>query len=728
MPGWGRRRFEYCAAGCLRAWFGRRNVIVKKEKLLFHLQVEEKPLSLLMELWLFLKNEIMGKEFKLITGDPWLAPYKGAIEGRHSYVVAKEAELTGGGKQTLSGFASGYLYFGLHRTAAGWVLREWAPNATAIYLVGTFNGWRKDEAFRFRAEGNGNWEITLPADALHHEDLYKLLVEWEGGGAGERIPAWCRRVVQDGQTKIFSAQVWEPPTPYVFKRKQFKPDTSPLLIYECHIGMATPDERTGTYEEFRTQVLPRIVGNGYNAIQIMAVQEHPYYGSFGYHVSSFFAASSRFGTPEELKHLIDDAHGLGIAVIMDIVHSHAVKNEIEGLGRFDGTPYQYFHAGDRREHRQWDSLCFNYGKNEVLHFLLSNCKFWLEEYRFDGFRFDGVTSMLYLSHGLGESFSNYGDYYNGGQDGDAIAYLTLANKLIHSVNPRAVTIAEEVSGMPGLAVKINDGGYGFDYRMAMNIPDFWIRTLKEKKDEEWRPSDIWRETTNRRSEEKTVSYAESHDQAMVGDKTLIFWLVDADMYWHMQVNDPNMTVDRGIALHKMIRLVTATTINGGYLNFMGNEFGHPEWIDFPREGNGWSYKYARRQWHLVDDANLKYHYLGDFDGAMLSLIRGVKNFQSTPLRKIWDNDGDQVLAYMRGDLLFVFNFNPRRSFTDYGFLTPAGSYRVALNTDEPRFGGFGLTDDALEHRTHFDPLFAAEKKEWLKLYLPARTAIVLKQI
>ena len=607
------------------------------------------------------------------------------------------------------------------------MLREWAPNATAIYLTGTFNGWEKSENFRLNSIGNGNWEMALPAHALHHEDLYKLQIEWEGG-YGERIPAWCRRVVQDPQTKIFSAQVWDPAAPYVFDHKQFKPSTSPLLIYECHIGMATPDETIGTYEAFRTNVLPRVLKDGYNAIQIMAIQEHPYYGSFGYHVSNFFAASSRFGTPDELKHLIDDAHRMGIAVIMDIVHSHAVKNEIEGLGNFDGTPYQYFHAGARREHRQWDSLCFDYGKNQVLHFLLSNCKFWIEEYRFDGFRFDGVTSMLYLSHGLGEAFMSYDDYYNGRQDGDAIAYLTLANKLIHEINPQALTIAEEVSGMPGLAAKISDGGYGFDYRMAMNIPDFWIKTLKEKKDEDWRPSAIWWETTNRRVDEKTISYAESHDQALVGDKTLIFWLIDADMYWHMQIGDSNMTVDRGMALHKMIRLATATTINGGYLNFMGNEFGHPEWIDFPRDGNGWSYKYARRQWPLVDNLNLKYRYLGEFDYAMLALLRSVKNFQATLLQKVWDNDGDQILAYMRNDLLFVFNFNPQRSFDGYGFLTPPGKYHVVLNTDDPRFGGFGLADDALVHCTHVDPLYQSEQKEWLKLYLPARTAVVLKRI
>ncbi|MBP8011789.1 MAG: alpha amylase C-terminal domain-containing protein, partial [Parabacteroides sp.] len=390
--------------------------------------------------------------------------------------------------------------------------------------------------------------------------------------------------------------------------------------------------------------------------------------------------------------------------------------------------HQYFHEGARREHPAWDSLCFDYGKNEVLHFLLSNCKFWLDEYKFDGFRFDGVTSMLYYSHGLGEAFSSYADYYNGSQDGDAIAYLTLANKLIHEVNPHAITIAEEVSGMPGLAVSTEDGGYGFDYRMAMNIPDFWIKMIKEKKDEDWHPSAIWWETTNRRKDEKTISYAESHDQALVGDKTIIFRLIDAAMYWHMQANDRNLVVERGIALHKMIRLVTASTINGGYLNFMGNEFGHPEWVDFPREGNGWSHKYARRQWDLVDNMDLKYHYLGDFDKEMLAAITSIKNFEKTPLEKLWDSDADQTLAYMRKDLIFVFNFSPTRSYSDYGVLVPKGEYEVILNSDAVKFGGFGLTDDSIRHFTHFDPLYKKEKKEWLKLYIPARTAMVLRKV
>ena len=678
------------------------------------------------------------KQIGLVARDKYLEPFEDAIQGRHDHALWKINELTRNGEVSLLDFANGYQYFGLHQLKDGWVFREWAPHATDIFLVGDFNNWTESESYKCnRIAGTGNWELYLPLDAISHGNLYKMHVKWEGG-CGERIPAWATRVVQDDITKIFSAQVWAPKEEYQWKdnrfcleeskkKRTFTPKKDPLLIYECHIGMAQDAEKVGTYTEFKDNILPRIASAGYNAIQIMAIQEHPYYGSFGYHVSSFFAPSSRCGTPEELKELIDTAHQMGISVIMDIVHSHAVKNEVEGLGNIAGDPNQYFYSGERREHPAWDSLCFDYGKNEVIHFLLSNCKYWLTEFHFDGFRFDGVTSMLYYSHGLEETFTGYQDYFNGHQDDNAICYLTLANELIHQVYPKAITIAEEVSGMPGLAAKFKDGGYGFDYRLAMNIPDYWIRTIKEKKDEDWKPSSIFWEVKNRRADEKTISYCESHDQALVGDKTIIFRLIDADMYWHFKKGDENYMAHRGIALHKMIRLATISTINGGYLNFMGNEFGHPEWIDFPREGNGWSHKYARRQWNLVDNEELDYQYLGLFDKAMLDVVKSEKNFNKTPIQEIWHNDGDQILAFTRGDLLFVFNFSPTQSYVDYGLLVPTGTYDVVLNTDAKVFGGNELNDDSITHFTNYDALYVNEHKEWLKLYIPARTAMVLKK-
>lgn len=670
----------------------------------------------------------MKKKLAILRNDPWLEPFAAAIEGRHQDVINKYEELTADCDGSLSNFANAYKYFGLHKQPDGsWIFREYAPNATSITLIGTFSEWAVLPQFSMKRIEGGVWELHLDADQLKNGDLYKMHVCWEGG-EGDRIPAYATRVVQDEHTNIFNAQVYAPANPYKFKVKKFTPDVEPLLIYECHIGMATNEERVGTYNEFREKVLPRVAADGYNAIQIMAIQEHPYYGSFGYHVSSFYAASSRFGTPDDLKHLIDAAHQLGIAVIMDIVHSHAVKNEIEGLGRLDGSHDLYFYGDGRREHPAWDSLLFDYGKNSVLHFLLSNCKFWLEEYKFDGFRFDGVTSMIYYDHGLGKAFSSYPDYYDGNQDTNALTYLSLANLLIKEVNPRSITIAEEMSGMPGLALPFKKGGIGFDYRMAMGIPDYWIKMIKEKKDEDWHPTSIFWELTNRRSDEKTISYCESHDQALVGDKTIIFRLIDKEMYWHMMVDDDDATVARGISLHKMIRLVTIASINGGYLNFMGNEYGHPEWIDFPREGNGWSYKYARRQWELVDREDLKYKFLNKFDNAMVHLISGCFDFQQLPVEKLWEKDDDQVLAFMRGDLIFVFNWNPTKSFTDYGFLAPAGEYEPVLDSDNPMFGGYGNVNDTLHHFTSPDPLYSPSGKGWLKLYLPARTAQVFRKI
>lgn len=660
---------------------------------------------------------------KLIQDDRLLEPFADRIIRRLKAAEAKEKELTAG--KSLSDFACGYLYFGLHRTENGWVIREWAPNATHIYLVGTFNNWTEQADYAFRLVGDGVWELSLPLEAMSHGDLYALHVHWSLD-YGKRIPAWARRVVQDSNTLIFNAQVWMPEEAYQWKNPDFVRDDEAPLIYEAHIGMAGEEPRVHTYNEFRENILPRVKANGYNTIQLMAIPEHPYYGSFGYHVSSFFAPSSRFGTPDELKQLIDEAHGMGISVIMDLVHSHAVKNEIEGLGKYDGTRYQFFHDGPRGVHPAWDSYCFNYGKNEVLHFLLSNIKYWLDEFKFDGFRFDGVTSMMYLNHGLEVAFTSYNDYFNDNVDEEATTYLKLANQLIKQVNPRALSIAEDMSGMPGLAAPVEVGGLGFDYRMAMGVPDYWIKLIKEKSDDQWDVGDMFYQLTSKRLDEKVVSYAESHDQALVGDKTIIFRLLDKEMYYSMRKDQPSLIVDRGIALHKMIRLVTATTAGGAYLNFMGNEFGHPEWIDFPREGNNWSYMHARRIWSIADDPELRYHWLYDFDKEMMSFIRENRLLEIPEVYLIFENKPDQVMAYTRGDFLFVFNFNPTQSFTDYGIALSPSKYKIVLNTDSGYFGGHDRIDEDLTYYTM--PCAGANSQHYLKLYLPARTALVLKKL
>jgi len=628
---------------------------------------------------------------------------------------------------SLADFSSGHEYFGLHLRNREWVFREWAPNAVSICWVGNMTGWQeKKDFFLKKISDDGVWEIRFPFHKLAHQDLYRLRIYWPGGG-GDRIPAYARRVIQDPVTKIFNAQVWCPESEYRWKYPDFRCVSEPLLIYEAHVGMAQESEGIGSYDEFTRNVLPRVKMAGYNTLQLMAVCEHPYYGSFGYHVSSFFAASSRFGTPEQLKKLIDTAHGEGIRVIMDLVHSHAVSNEVEGLSCFDGTRYQYFHHGSRGVHSAWDSLCFDYGKPQVLHFLLSNCRYWLDEFRFDGFRFDGITSMMYHHHGLGNAFVSYEQYFDDSVDEDALAYLTLANQLIHDVRADAVTIAEDISGMPGLAVPRSRGGTGFDYRFAMGIADYWTRLVKEVRDEHWPTGYLWYELTNRRKDEKTISYAESHDQALVGDKTLIFRLVDSDMYQDMHVSSRNIKVDRGMALHKLVRFITLATAGNGYLNFMGNEFGHPEWIDFPREGNNWSYHYARRQWHLVDDPDLKYGLLGRFDKDMLRLIAEYDILRFSSMNLLHEHANDKIIAFERGGLLFVFNFHPVTSHVDYRIESPPGTWQMIFHSDDVKYGGHGrLTAGQYHHTTAYSSL--GRSRQALSLYLPTRTAIVLNPV
>jgi 1,4-alpha-glucan branching enzyme len=660
---------------------------------------------------------------RLVHSDPLLDGYRTALIRRLEHLQRLRDRITDHQTDLLD-LASGHTYFGLHRTRDGWVFREWAPNATEIYLVGDVTGWRENAAFALdRVDDEGQWEIRLPEEALSHESLYRLRIHWKDG-EGDRIPAYARRVVQDPDTLIFNAQVWEPPQSYRWHCSDFKRAEKPPLIYEAHVGMAQEEEAVGTWKQFTQKVLPRIVRSGYNTLQLMAVQEHPYYGSFGYHVSSFFAPTSRFGPPEDLQELIDSAHDQGIAVIMDLVHSHAVSNTVEGLGLFDGTEYQYFHQGKRGYHHAWDSRCFDYGKPQVVHFLLSNCRYWLDTFRVDGFRFDGITSMLYTHHGLEKAFSGYDDYFDDTVDEDALAYLTLANETVHRLRSDALTIAEDISGMPGLALPVSDGGIGFDYRFAMGVPDYWIRLTKETPDEKWSMGNLWYELTNCRKNEKSISYTESHDQALVGDQTLMFRMAGNAIYDHMSLDDPDFRVDRAMALHKMIRLITLATADSGYLNFMGNEFGHPEWIDFPREGNQWSFRYARRQWSLVDNAHLKYGLLEKFDRRMISFFDSHEILTGAEPELLWEHTEDNVIAFRRADYIFVFNFHPTSSFPGYGIPAPNRPYEMAINTDDTLFGGHGRVDSNQVHRS------VPEKRTplgfQLLLYLPSRTGIVLQ--
>ncbi len=659
--------------------------------------------------------------YKIFEIDPTLKPYVKDINLRVDNYKSKKKELLGKG-QKLIDFANGHHYYGFHRTETGWVYREWAPAAQEMYLTGDFNNWH-GRACKMNSIGNGNFEVYLEGhDALKPGQRVQTVVIHNGQEL-RKIPLYATRVVQNVEDRTFCAEVEDTFAPFEWTDQDFKPTKTPL-IYECHIGMAQETYTVGTYKEFRENTLPRIKLLGYNTIQIMAVMEHPYYGSFGYQVSNFFAASSRYGYSNELKELINAAHEMGITVLLDVVHSHAVKNTAEGINEFDGTDYQFFHSGPRGDHSAWGTKLFNYGKNEVIHFLLSNLKYWMEVFHFDGFRFDGVTSMLYHDHGLGSAFVNYDMYFSMNTDTEAVTYLQLANELIHQVNPKAITIAEDMSGMPGMCLKIRDGGIGFDYRLSMGIPDLWIKNLKEVPDDYWDMDKLWWELSGRRPQEKNIGYAESHDQALVGDKTIMFRLCDAEMYTGMSKFGSSMIVDRGVALHKMIRLITSTVAGEGYLNFMGNEFGHPEWIDFPREGNGWSHHYCRRQWSLVDNTTLRYCDLNNFDMIMIELIKSEK-LMSKKAECLKIHQDDKIIVYSKGNLLFVYNFHPTKSFEGYPIpVRDGGTYKAIMSTDNAEFGGMNRVDRLYKYRTELNP----DGTYGFRTYIPSRTAIVFKKI
>lgn len=656
----------------------------------------------------------------LVLADSWLKPYSRAIQERLRLYDWRLKEIK---KQfgSLDKVSRQTEYLGIHQAGSGeWTYREWAPSARGLWLTGDFNDWDRTSHPLIPRE-NGIWEIILPADSLKHGQKIKVHVLGSDGSRLDRIPAFTMRAVQNPQTNDFAAEVWQPEHPYRWQNEFDPSRIRAPFIYETHVGMAGEEPRVHSYREFADKVLPWISKCHYNVIQLMAVQEHPYYGSFGYHVSSFFAPSSRFGTPDDLKYLVDKAHGLGIAVLLDIVHSHGVKNTAEGLNNFDGSGGQYFHSGPTGDHPDWDSKLFDYGRRNVLAFLLSNIRWWLEEFRFDGFRFDGVTSMLYYHRG-NTTFGGYASYFGEEVDLDAVTYLQLANTLIQSLKPGAISIAEDMSGMPGLCRPVDEGGLGFTHRLTMGIPDYWIKLLKETPDEQWSMGEMWHTLTNRRIGEAHVAYVESHDQALVGDKTLAFQLMDSEMYWNMGKDSQSIVVDRGMALHKMIRLAVMAAGGEGWLNFMGNEFGHPEWIDFPREGNNWSYQYTRRQWSLVHDPLLRYSYLAEFDNAIVKWFELTDLFSEGYARLIHMDEINKVLVFERGKRIFVFNWSADRAMPDYRFHAPTlGKWRVILDTDETRFGGFGRIDHSVEH-------FADKETQELLLYLVPRSAQILERV
>lgn len=677
------------------------------------------------------------QELALYSVDPQLNEHRDHIEYRWGqYQAVRDNIIKAHG--SLEEFARGFDNLGFTRKAGKTIYREWAPGAKAAALIGDFNSW--EPAWMERDEW-GVWSVEIPdgpdgSPAIPHNSRVKIrLQSWQDWWV-DRVPAWIQyaTIPQGEMGAKYNGVYWDPPRGerHVWRnRRPARP--SSLRIYEAHVGMSGEDEAISTYAQFRDDVLPRIKAQGYTAIQLMAIQEHAYYASFGYHVTNPFAVSSRSGTPEDLKSLIDAAHGMGIVVLLDVVHSHISSNADDGLAGFDlGQPQDqsYFRQGEAGYHAAWDSRVLNYGHWEVQRYLLSNLRYWLDEFQFDGFRFDGVTSMLYHHHGINTGFSGaYHEYFGPQADVEAAVYLMMANEMVHKLHPDAITIAEDVSGMPGLGRPVAEGGLGFDYRLNMAIPDTWIRLLKHVRDENWDMMDLVNALCNRRYTEKTVAYAESHDQALVGDKTIAMWLFDAEMYTNMStLNEITPVVDRGMCLHKMIRMVTMCLGGESWLNFMGNEFGHPEWLDFPRDGNEWSHKHCRRQWSLVDTDHMRYCQLNAWDKAMMELDDKY-GFVSSDRQWVTHIDNERkVLVAERGPLVFVFNWHPHDDYEGMKVAAPEpGKYVVVMDSDAWHFGGKGRVAWDSEHFT--TPATEEEggkfndRDQYFQVMCPSRTVV-----
>ncbi len=661
--------------------------------------------------------------------DPALEVYVPFLQRRYRAFTA-EMERIVSMFGSLRAYANLHTFLGLHyineRNGFFWRWREYMPHAETLWLTTDKLNFQRHAKFRFVRKANGIFELEIPGDALEHGTYVEFRMTPQKENVSDRVPRAERRVpifsqwvLQDVNVpEQWCARIWKPDTPYHFRHPRPKPSAFPR-IYEAHVGMAQPAEEhhgksVGSYAQFMCHVLPRIKADGYTAVQLMGILEHPLYRSFGYQVSGYFAPSSRYGTPDEFKALIDAAHGLGLVIILDIPHGHAAANTEQGPARYDGSNYFFM-----PELNQWGTPSFDFRQDMTRRFLLSNCRYWLEEYHIDGFRFDAVGNMLYLDHGLNDDFSHVGRCFYGkdNQPRSNVAgelYLNLANALIHEIYPNAITIAEEFSGMPGLTCPPETGGLGFDFRFAMGIPDYWAKCIAAPKD----MGSLWYEMTNHRPYDRTISYVECHDQSINGEDSMIWRLLHDDMYQYMAVGTDTWNVSRGLAFYRLMRLLTLTTADAGYLNFMGCEFGHPEWLD--------AEEHAHRQWRLADDTQLKYAALAQWDKAqLLGLVqRFLADFQQHPLFRFIHED-KRLLAFERGRLLVVVNMHETQAQNDLIFAVTPGKYVEILSSDETAFAGHGNLHVTHPPQEHFTSPLPYRNEGDIQLYLPPMVALVL---
>ncbi|CAL5392773.1 unnamed protein product [Camellia sinensis] len=558
--------------------------------------------------------------------------------------------------------------------------------------------------------------------AIPHGSKYRVYFNTPDGPL-ERIPAWAPYVLPDADGKQAFAVHWEPPPECVYKWKHKHPEApKSLRIYECHIGISGSEPKIASFNDFTEKVLPHVKDAGYNVIQLIGLVEHKDYFTIGYRATNLFAVSSRYGTPDDFKRLVDEAHGLGLLVFLDIVHSYSAADEMVGLSLFDGSNDCYFHTGKRGYHKFWGTRMFKYGDIDVLHFLLSNLNWWVVEYQIDGFQFHSLASMIYTHNGFASFTGDMEEYCNQYVDKDALIYLILANEILHALHPSIITIAEDATLYPGLSEPTSLGGLGFDYFVNLSASEMWSSLLENVPDSDWSMSKIVSTLVgNRHSADKMLLYAENHNQSISGGRSFAEILFGETME---HASDKRALLFRGCSLHKMIRLITFTIGGHAYLNFMGNEFGHPKRVEFPMESNNFSFSLANRRWDLLE--NGVHSELLYFDKDMMNmdeneriLSRGLPNIHHV-------NDTTMVTSYSRGPLLFIFNFHPTTSYENYSVgVEEAGEYQVILNTDEKKYGGQALiAQDQYIQRTiskRIDGL-----RNCLVVPLPYRSAQVYK--
>lgn len=558
---------------------------------------------------------------------------------------------------------------------------------------------------------------------IPHGSKYRVYFNTPDGPL-ERVPAWATYVLPDADGRQACAVHWDPPSESAYKWKNKHP-TAPksLLIYECHVGISGSEPRLSSFSEFTKKVLPHIKDLGYNAIQLFGIVEHKDYFTAGYRVTNMYAVSSRYGTPEDFKHLVDEAHGIGLLVFLDVVHSYSAADEMVGLSLFDGTNDCYFHTGKRGHHKFWGTRMFKYADVDVLQYLLSNLNWWVEEYRIDGFQFHSLSSMMYTHNGFATFTGELEEYCNQYVDRDALMYLILANDILHALHPNIITIAEDATYYPGLCEATSQGGLGFDYYVNLSASEMWLSFLEKVPDNEWSMSKIV--TTlmgNRQYTNKMLLYAENHSQSISGGRSF------AEILFGGKEDRPAESTDsllRGCSLHKLIRLITFSIGGCAYLNFMGNEFGHPKGVEFPTASNNNSFELANRRWELLNNDGI-HHALFLFDKDMMKLeqnervlSRGLPNVHHV-------KDDTMVISYTRGPVLFIFNFHPTNSYEKYIVgVEEAGEYQVIMNTDEKNYGGQGMINgDQYVQKTirkRCDGL-----QNCLQVPLPSRTAQVYK--